>query len=63
MASTAKRALRNEPPPGDGLANREPFLTQLFIEVKTVLGRTYMTPKASIASATFLKPAMFAPFT
>lgn len=31
--------------------------------LRALAGRRYTTPKASIASATFLKPAILAPFT
>ena len=35
----------------------------LIVRHAGACGKVYTTPKASIASATFLKPAIFAPFT
>lgn len=51
VSCAAQRAVQKRPPHA---AQAEALLIRFA---------AYTTPKASIASATFLKPAMFAPFT
>jgi hypothetical protein len=46
---------------GDGIENAAPSGAAFPTSVVASKGQT--TPNASMASATFLKPAMFAPFT